>query len=213
MCYDGPIVTDMMFLRAHKLLSIVSALILLSVAWMAFTGTLSYPYIMLDRQIQSIRQCVFGKETFDSPDYGFRFTVAPDLCILPHRIFPLDGSIQIVPKGFYFVLTEYAKGTVVEASKGTYLFERKADGRTIPIVMKALEEGGFLEGAKSDVVMNVHGVPFTVVRGAKGLDASLRFNWAFAMNGRDDILLSVLAQEKGDDASFRMLLDAVELLP
>jgi hypothetical protein len=203
----------MSFLRAHKFLSGFIAVILLSVMWMAFTGTLSYPYIMADRQIQSIRHCMFGKPTFDTQDYGFRFTVSPDLCILPHRIFPDDGSIQVVPKGFYFVISEYAKGTVVDASKGTYLFERKADGRTIPIVMNALEKGGFLEGAKTDVVMNKYGVPLTVVRGAKGLDESLRFNWAFAMNGRDDILLSILSPEKGDDASFQMLLDSVELLP
>jgi len=188
-------------------------LVVLSIGWMASTGTLSYPYIMADRQIESIRYCMFGKPTFETPEYGFRFTVSDDLCILPHRIFPADGSIQVVPKGFYFVITEYAKGTVVDASKGTYLFERKSDGRTIAVVMKALNDGGFLAGATREVVQNVHGVPMTVVWGASGLDPTVRFNWAFAMNGRDDILLSILAKDTNDKEAFRMLIDSVELLP
>ncbi len=206
-------VTFRSFLIQHKILAGVFVFLTLSVIGLSYTGTLSYPYIMVDRQIQSLGRCVFGDPIFESPFYGFRFTTSPDLCILPHRIFPEDGSIQIVPKGFYFVIMEYAKGSVVEASKGTYLFERRADGRTIPVVMTALEQGGFLDGATTDVVKNIHGIPFTVVRGAKGLNSSLRFNWAFAMNGRDDILLSVLSRETEEDATFQALLDGVEILP
>lgn len=208
-------VTFLSFLRAHTVLSSFLFLVLISLAAMGMTGTLSYPYIMLDRQIQSVRHCTFGEPMFDAPTYGFRFVVSRELCILPHRIFPDDGSIQVVPKGFYFVIGEYASGSVVNAAKGTFLFERTADNRSVPVVMEALQLGGFLKEASTTSVTTSHGVTFTVVRHATGLDPTQYFSWAFTENRAGDILLSVLSHETKDfsDASFDALLEGVEYLP
>lgn len=206
-------VTPFSWIRRHKVLFVIGIFLLLSIVWMAVTGTLSYPYIMVDRQVQSIRYCLFGNPSFETHEYGFRFTVPNDLCILPHRTFPLDGSIQVLPKGFYFVVNEYAKGSVIEASKGAYLFERARDGRTIPVVMDSLKNGGFLTGATTDVVKNSHGVTLTVVRHASGIDPSMHFNWAFAMNRKNDVLLSILTKDIGGSSSFEALIDGVELFP
>jgi hypothetical protein len=206
-------VTFFAFMQRHKIGTAFGLLAMCVIIFMAVTGTLSYPYIMVDRQVQSIRHCTFGQPVFETADYGFRLTVSPGLCILPHRVFPLDGSIQILPKSFYFVGSEYAKGSVALASKGTYLFERTRDGRTVSAVMDSLRNGGFLEGATTEVIENRKGITMTVVHHASGLESGPRFNWAFAMNKKGDTLLSVLQRDEGDEASFRALIDGVDLLP
>jgi hypothetical protein len=176
------------------------------------TETLSYPWIMADRQIQSLRECTFGDPTFETPTYGFRFSVPSEYCILPHRIFPDDSSLQIVPKAFYFSLNEYISGSVSRVSRGSVLFERTSDGRTIPAVMDALRMGGFLASATTSEYTNPSGVTFTVVRHATGIVEGKYFDWAFAENRDGTILLSLLSQEEVTPSIFETLLDGIEKL-
>ncbi len=200
------------YAKTHPWVSASILLILVCVGWMWHTETLSYPWIMFDRQVQSLRACTFGDPVFETPTYGFRFSVPSEYCILPHRIFPEDSSIQIVPKKFYFVLSEYIKGTVAMASRGSILFERTTEGRTISSVMVALSSGGFLTSATVGEYTNPHGVTFTTVKHASGIVERKYFDWAFVESRDGTILLSLLSQEEATSSMFETLLDGIEEL-
>lgn len=199
----------MEWVRAHRKTTIAIGLSLFSLIGMTISGTLSYPWIMIDRQIQSLVVCTYGTSTFTTEEFGFTFIAPSDFCFLPHRIFPEDTSVQVLPKDFYFSFNEYAKGTVTSAAHATLLFEPAIDGRRPADLVLALEKGGFLEGATLTNETNPAGLYFYKITNAKGIDDTKRFNWAFTMHPDGKSVLTILSAKVDDPTIFNTLIDSV----
>jgi hypothetical protein len=201
-----------MKLKEYRGTTLVILVILLITASMAITGTLSYPAIMIERQAQLISRCVFSDSEFVSPDYGFIFLAPSDYCLLPHRLFPRDGTIQVVPKGWYFVINEYAAGTIVSEARASILFDRKNELRNKSAFMAALQAGGFLEGATIEERVNSSGIQMTIVHNAKGIEAGRRFEWAFIDHPTRPFSISVLSSRIDDPIVFEAVLDGLKAI-
>lgn len=204
---------EMKFLYARYPRSTVALCVLTLVFFaLAWTGTLSYPAIMLDRQIQLISRCVIADSSFVAEDFGFSFLAPSDYCVLPHRLFPRDGSIQVVPRGWYFVVNEYAAGTIATESRASILFDFRTEIRNKAAFLAALEAGGFLDGATVEEHENATGLRMTIVRNARGIEEGRRFNWAFVDHPTKPISVSVLSSFIGDPIVFWAVLDGMRAI-
>ena len=170
-------------------------------------GTLSYPYIMLDRQVQMIRFCGYGSNEFVASEFGVELSIPTGNCFLPNRIFPSDTGIQVLPKGFYFVLNEYIKGTVVQSSKSTITFEPVTGERSPETVMENLKRGGFLSDAKIEKYKNKNGLDVTMARNVSGLDAGTHYDWAFVMVPGGKYFFSVMLDKTDQREVFEYLVE------
>lgn len=195
------------YIKQHKVKSTIFGLIIVAIIGMAITGTLSYPYIMVDRQIELLRYCSHDTTVFDTKDYGFHIEAPTGFCILPHRIFPADGSIQVVPTGKYSVINEYAKGTINNVSQATILFEQSEVGRSPEELLKNMESGGFLNEATISEFTNKQNLHVYVVKNTTGLDAGPHYNWAFVLHPNGKVLLSVLNSRPETPEVFDYILD------
>ena len=175
---------------------------------MAINGTLSYPYIMASRQIQLLANCAFGSNHFSSEDKGFSFEVPEGYCILPNRLFPRDGSIEIVPKGWYFVFNEYAKGTVAQASQATLLFEPVQPDRDPSQIIGNLIDGRFASPTNIHPSTTQSGTDFTLVDKVKGTDAQ-RYNWAFTTHPDGKIFLGIVTKDSADNTIRSYIMDSI----
>lgn len=178
---------------------------------MWWSGTLSYPWIMLDRQIQLIERCTKDTTTFEAVPFHFIISVPPALCILPHRIFPEDTSIQVVPKSYYSVWNEYAKGTIIESSRATFLFEPLTTERNASKIWGALDAGGFLAYASTTTYTTTNGIGVIEVIKASGIEEGKFFDWAFIDHPNGQTTLSILAPHTSDGAVFHELINALRL--
>ncbi len=194
----------------HKVVSVILFIAVISVIWMACTGTITYPYIMIDRQIQSIRDCTFGSSSFKTDTYGFSFTVPEGFCVLPNRLFPLDGSIEIVPKGWYFVLNEYIKGTVARGSRATLLFEPVLPDRDPQQIVETLVKGGFLDRSHISATTTATGLSYTLLDSALGTDAEA-YDWAFTTGAGGQYFLGIVMHHKQDDPVWNHLLNSLQI--
>ncbi len=194
--------------KKRMMLSIIAGLAAIAIAWMWATGTLSYPWIMLDRQVQLVSRCMYADPSFSADAFGFSIAAPNDYCVLPHRQFPTDASIQIVPKGYYFVFNEYALGTVVNATRASILFDHTTTERNAGSLLGALHAGGFLEGATIDRRTNKNGIQFVIVSGAKGIaDDGHRFLWAFADHPVRPFTITILSAHPENPMVFNAVID------
>ena len=195
----------------HKILSVVLIAIISSTIYMVCTDTITYPYIMADRQVQSIRDCTFGSQSFETDTYGFSFTAPEGFCVLPNRIFPLDGSIEIVPKGWYFVFNEYAKGTVARGSRMTILFEPVLPDRDPEQIVETLVKGGFLDRKNISATTTSTGVNYTILTNTRGTDDSL-YDWAFTTRPDGKYFVGIVMHHADNDPIWNHLLGSIKLL-
>jgi len=183
----------MMFLKKHKVFSLLCILILISIIGMVFTDTLSYPYILADRQIELISRCVFDSNNFTTDFYGYSFSAPKGYCVLPDRLFPVDGSIEIVPRGWYFVFNEYAEGTIAEGAKATLLFEPMTTERNPDSIIHSLISGKFLDATNIGSTINSSGVGFTLANNVLGAD-NRPYDWAFATRPDKKYFLAIVTK-------------------
>lgn len=183
------------------------------VTYASVTGTITYPYIMSARQVQMITYCHFGNNVFSSSDYGFKVSAPAGNCFLPNRLFPQDGSVQVLPSGWYSVIDEYAKGSIIKASRGTLLFEPVKNDRNTSSVLTALRNGGFLDDATVTEMTNPRGLGIILAKNVRGIDATAHFTWAFVMHPDGKVFLSVLNSRPDDSAVFDQLLNSLEVTP
>jgi hypothetical protein len=177
---------------------------------MGFTGTLSYPYILLDRQIELISDCAFGTNSFTTDTFGYSFSVPREYCILPNRLFPLDGSIEIVPKGWYFVINEYAKGTIAEGAKATLLFEPITSDRDPQIILQSLINGKFLIAKNISNTTNASGIGFILADSVLGADDQ-PYDWAFSTRPDKKYFLAIITKHSDDQTVGKYLLENLKL--
>lgn len=196
--------------KKNPIVTSILAILLCLFAYMYMTDTLSYPYIMASRQIQMIKYCYFGSTKLSSSEYGFSVDVPEKYCLLPNRIFPDDGTVQIVPKGFYFVINEYATGSIINNSKSTLLFEPIASDRNTKSVLEALEKGGFLTEATISEKTNPNKLKITIVKNVKGIDETKHYDWAFVMHPNGKVFLSILLADS-DTTVFDYILDSLKV--
>ena len=200
----------MMFIKKHKVFSLFCALVLISIIGMFFTGTLSYPYILADRQIELISRCAFGSNNFSTDFYGYKFSAPEGYCVLPDRLFPTDGSIEIVPKGWYFVFNEYAEGTIAEGAKATILFEPMTTDRNPDSIIHNLINGKFLDAKNIGSTINSSGVGFTLANNVLGAD-NLPYNWAFATRPDKKYFLAIVTKNSDDQTVGQYILKDLSL--
>lgn len=200
----------MQYVKRYKTLTFLAVVIAISVVWMHLAGTLLYPYIMVSRQIQMIKYCQFGSNEFKTNEFGFNIKIPDEYCFLPHRIFPRDGSVQVLPKGAYFVINEYAKGTVIEASKSTLLFEPIIPTRNTKDIMQTLKAGKFLEEASESDLVNKSGLKVHLARNVRGVDSASHYDWAFIEHPNGEILLSILLSKIQEPEIFDYIVDNIE---
>lgn len=191
----------------HKKRSIATLILVVSIIVMLFNGTISYPWILLDRQVQLIARCNFGDQQFLAEPFGVTITAPADLCILPHRIFPEDTSVQIVPRGTYSVWNEYAKGTIIEATRATLLFENTTSERNASTIMHGLDAGGFLKQASTTEYRTANGLMVTEVHNASGIEEGTLFDWAFIDLPGGHYTLSILSQHPEDQTIFHEVIN------
>ena len=196
-------------IKKHWIVSISLVLLFASFCYMFVTDTLSYPYILTSRQIQMLKYCYSGSNEFNTTEYGFTVNIPDGYCFLPNRLFPDDGSIQILPKGLYSVINEYAKGTVILNSKSTLLFEPIVSDRNTPAVLDALKSGGFMSDATIKKWTNNNKVNIYLVSNTKGVDESRHYNWAFIEHPNGKVFLSILLSNINDSVIFNYILDNI----
>jgi hypothetical protein len=199
-----------MFIKKHKILTTGSALLIILIVWMALTRTLAYPYIMLDRQAELIDRCAFGLNSFSADRYGYSFSVPEGYCILPDRLFPTDGSIEIVPRGWYFVFNEYAKGTIAEGAKATLLFEPLTTDRNPNTIIHNLIAGKFLDETHISNTINPASIGFTLADSVLGTDNQL-YNWAFATRPDKKYFLAIITKQVDDQTVGQYVLQNTHL--
>lgn len=195
------------FTKRRPKTSVFVVFLLISTIWMTFAGTLSYPYIMLDRQVQMIKFCNNGTTVFGATEFGIELSIPEGNCFLPNRIFPSDTGIQVLPKGFYFVLNEYIKGSVVENSKSTITFEPVTGERSSEMVMDNLKRGGFLSDAKVEKYKNKNGLDVILARNVSGLDAGTHYDWAFVVKPGGKYFFSVMLDKTDQREVFDYLVE------
>jgi hypothetical protein len=177
--------------RDHKKLTILGGIFLVWAVYATFTGTLLYPFIMIDRQVQSIKDCTFGSPHFNTDFYDASFSVPETYCVLPNRLFPRDGSIEIVPKGWYFVFNEYAKGTVASGSIVTLLFEPVMPDRDPDKIIQTLVSGNFLDIKDVTSTTTASGTRFIFASNARGTDDN-RYDWAFVVRPDNKYFVAIV---------------------
>ncbi len=197
------------YITQHKIKSAAIGALLICIVYMGITGTLSYPYILVDRQIELLKYCSKGTTEFDTKDFGFHISAPAGYCILPHRIFPADGSIQIVPAGKYSVINEYAKGTIIGAAQATILFEKTEEGRSPEQLLEKMRQGGFLKEAKITEFTNKQNLRIVLATNTTGLDTETNphFNWAFVVHPNGKVMTSVLTAHPETPETFNYILD------
>lgn len=194
----------------HKKKSVACVIVLISLIVMWQNGTITYPWIMLDRQVQLLSRCAHGGQTFVADPFGVTITAPDAMCILPHRIFPEDTSVQIVPRGYYSVWNEYAKGTIVEAARATFLFEQHTSERNAQVILGALDAGGFLTHASTTNYVTPNGLAVTEVHNASGIEEGKLFDWAFIDLPGERYTLSILSSHPEDQAIFHSLINTLD---
>lgn len=173
------------------------------------TDTWSYPLIMLSRQIQLIRDCAYPETTFISPDHGFAFAVPAGYCALPHRRFPEDGTIQIVPGGWYFVINEYAYGSVARVSEAAVFMERTSTKRNRSAIIDAMTRGGFFADAPRKDLTNESELAMTTFANVRGVDEESRYNWAFIESPDGSALVTAVTDRVADPRIFDAVVASV----
>lgn len=201
------------YASGHKKVTALLIILVISLVWMATTGTLSYPYIMAERQIQLLNHCVHPTTTFIADPFGYKVTIPKGYCALPHRIFPNDGTVQIVPEGYYFVLNEYTKGTVTESAVATLLFFPDKNGEEVGANIDALRRGKFLEEATYRSEKNPHEILITQFDNATGIIEGKRFDWAFTVHTEGKSSMTALTDKTNQTQLFNEILNGVEEVP
>lgn len=159
-----------------------------------------------------IKFCHFGNNNFVTEEYGFSVSLPEEYCFLPNRLFPEDGSVHVLPKGWYSSINEYAFGSVVNNSKSTLLFEPIKDDRNLSAVLNALTQGGFMQGAKTREFTNKNNIHIYIVEDAKGVDETKRYDWAFITHPNGKIFLSLLLINTEDKTVFDYILENIKAL-
>ncbi|MBI3888714.1 hypothetical protein HY311_02890 [Candidatus Nomurabacteria bacterium] len=198
------------FTKRHKLLTFFFIILMISFIYMAFTGTVSYPYILIDRQTELVKDCAFGTNNFTASKFGYSFSVPKEYCILPNRLFPEDGSIEITPRGWYFVINEYAKGTIAEGAKATLLFEPVVPNRNVAKILQNLMDGGFLSSKNISETKNASGLGFVLASKVLGADGEL-YDWAFTTRPDNKYFLAVVTRHSDDQTVGKNVLDTLTL--
>jgi hypothetical protein len=176
------------------------------------TNTLAYPYILAARQIQSIRDCTFGSPQFKTTSYGFSFTVPDGYCALPNRLFPADGSVEIVPRAWYFSINEYAKGTIASASRASVLFEPVTPVRDPARIVETLVRGHFAEQKNIESTTTPSGIAFTLVNNVLGTDNN-RYDWALATHSNGKYFAEIISPSIAGVSVREEVLDSFSVLP
>lgn len=197
-------------IKKHWVISSLLLIIFVSLCYMTVTDTLSYPYILVSRQIQMLKYCRNASSEFVTKEYSFTVKVPDGYCFLPNRLFPDDGSVHILPKGLYSSINEYATGSVINNSKSTLLFEPIRSDRNIQAVLEALKKGGFMSEATSKEMKNKNGVKIYLVTSTKGVDESKYYNWAFIENKEKNVFLSILLSNTEDSSVFDYVLENIK---
>lgn len=197
-------------IKKHWIVSSLLLIIFVSLCYMTVTDTLSYPYILISRQVQMLKYCRQGSTEFTTTEYSFTVKIPDGYCFLPNRIFPDDGSIHILPKGLYSSINEYATGSVINNSKSTLLFEPIRNDRNTPAVLEALQKGGFMSDATSKEWVNKYGTKIYLVMNVKGVDVTKHYDWAFIENTNKKIFLSVLLSNTDDSTVFDYILENIK---
>lgn len=201
------------YIKNHKIRATIIGLIVLCIAGMAISGTLSYPYILIDRQIELRKYCAHGGiQEFDAPTFGFHISAPSEYCVLPHRIFPEDTSIQIVPTGNYSVINEYGKSTIINATRATLLFEHLEQGRSPEELIAKMRQGGFLQGATEKEFQTKQGLHVFLLENTGGLDGTSRYSWAFILHPDGKSLLSVLTEYPEAPDTFNYIINNLSAL-
>lgn len=197
-------------IKKHWVVSLFITLIVVTFCYMFVTDTLSYPYILISRQIQMIKYCKHGPNEFITSEYRFSIKAPEKYCFLPNRLFPDDGSIHILPKGLYSSINEYATGSVILNSKSTLLFEPVRSDRNTKAVLDALKKGGFLVDAKISEKTNKNDINITIVENAKGIDETKHYKWAFLTHPNGKIFLSILLSNTEDSSVFDYVIENIK---
>lgn len=180
---------------------------------MWITHTLSYPYILLDRQLVLRKYCAGkGVQDFSTNDFGFRIVVPKEYCVLPHRTFPKDTSIQIVPTGNYSVINEYAKGSIINAAKATILFEHASTERSPEELIAKMTTGGFFRDATITQFTNKNNLRIYLMRNTLGIDGVSHFDWAFIMHPNGKTMLTMLTAHPESPDVFNYIFENLEPL-
>lgn len=203
----------LIYIKNHKAKSTILAIIIATIMGMTYTGTLSYPYILIDRQIGLLKYCSGnGTQVLDTEKFGFHIISPEGYCLLPHRIFPEDGSIQVVPNGSYSVISEYGKGTIIGAARATILFEQTEAGRSPKELIEKMGQGGFLKEATINEFTNKQGLRILLVKNSTGLDEGKYYNWAFIVHPDGKVLISLLTAHPEDPTIFNYVMDNIAAL-
>ncbi len=179
---------------------------------MTYTGTLSYPYIMVVRQVQMYKYCSDSQTEFVASYFEFKFEIPDGYCFLPNREYPKDTTVQVLPSGPYFVLNEYIKGTVINDTRATIIFEPVTSERNIDSMLDAMNKGGFLEGSKREDFVNKNGVKIILVRNTRGIIPEELSDWAFVLNKKGDMLLSILLNKLDRAEVFNYIFENLETI-
>jgi len=201
------------YLSEHKKITFGAFLLLLTIIGMWRTGTLSYPYIMTERQIQLIMHCVQPKSQFIANQFGYVIEIPTEYCAIPHRIYPRDGTVHIIPKGWYFVFNEYAKGTVTENAVATLLFINDTNGEEISSNKNSLRMGGFLDTASTSKFTNSQGVSVVEYDNASGIIDGERFNWAFIVHPEARTSLTIQTRKTQDNPIYGKVIANIRTIP
>ncbi len=207
----------MTFLQSPKKHYLYTSFVLIIVAFLygLYTGTLSYPWILLDRQSELISRCVVSSTTeVLATSFNFRASVPATSCVLPHRIFPEDGTVQIIPRGLYSVISEYANGSIINASQGTLLFEPLTKERNSKAIIQTLINGGFINQTSVQTYKNTAGLTIIEVTGASSIEPKKLYNWAFIDNPDGKSMVSILIpQEKNQDTFHALIKTMTSIRP
>jgi hypothetical protein len=182
----------------YKKTSVFTLILIITFGWMIYSGTLSYTLILVQRQTQLLRTCVYPNTHFFTTAFASQFNVPKGFCILPHRIFPADTSIQVVPRGWYNVISEYSKGTIAQESVASIQFEPTSLGRTAVSIEDALQTGGFMNHATTSTYINPAGWQVLEIRGVTSILDNSTYNWAFLTHPNGQILVSIVVPANKD---------------
>lgn len=197
-----------LYIKAHKIRTSFLVLFLVCVVYMYQAGTITYPYIMADRQVQSLRLCTFGDHSeFNAKEYGFDISVPAKFCVFPNRQYPKDGSFQIIPKGFYFSFNEYAFGTVVDASQAYVMTEERNQRRSVEGVLGAFMGGKFIDSGTISTSTNKNGLHITRVDHVADVFYSNYYDWVLVDSPDNAYFFSGYVPEKVDHTVFNYMVD------
>lgn len=189
--------------------TLIGLVFLASLVRMWMTDTLTYPFIMAERQYQVIANCVSPNSTFTTETYGFSLEVPQGYCALPHRIFPLDGTVQIIPKGWYFVLNEYISGGISNSAIGTIIFVHDINGAEVARSINSLNMGGFVANATHITATTTSGLPYQYFENASGVATGSTFDWAFATHPKGSSSFMSLTDKIDQRALFKQVIQSI----